>query len=212
MSNWGWWLCYMLLRTQQDYAKNVLTKNWKWVGSRHYLFPLYYHAEQEPVDFLCQLPSHLQGPGCDYLHESVLLNDLSSAVTMCTTKTLITVKMVCSSNQCCLTEILISLLIAMNMFKELVVKAPRMFTSMIQPPCCEITVQEVPDTVGIMLARTVWACVCACVHVPIGCPSEHINSSNPGKVKELFSHLLRKASAVIIKHNLRRSLFISVSA
>lgn len=43
----------------------------------------------------------------------------------------------------------------MNMFKEFVVKAPLVFTIVIQPPCSEITVQEIPGTIGIMLAHTV---------------------------------------------------------
>ena len=51
----------------------------------------------------------------------------------------------------------------MNMFQEFVEKAPLMFTIVIHPPCGEITVQEVPDPVGIMLALTVCVGVCACV-------------------------------------------------
>lgn len=78
---------------------------------------------------------------------------------MRTTKNLIAVKIVRGSDRGCLIESLISVLIAMSMFKEFVVKAPLMFTIVIQPPRCEIRVQEVPDTVGIMLAHA--GCVCA---------------------------------------------------
>ena len=84
LSNWEWQLCYMLLWTQQDCTKDILTKKkWKWVGSRHYLFLLHYHAGEETVYFLCQLPSCLLGPGCDYPWESVPLKDLSSVATQC---------------------------------------------------------------------------------------------------------------------------------
>lgn len=60
------------------------------------------------------------------------------------TKNLITVKIVRSSYQRGLIEFLISLLIAMNMFKEFVVKAPLMCTIVAQPPWSEAAVQEVP--------------------------------------------------------------------
>lgn len=96
---------------------------------------------------------------------------------------------------------LTSLLIAMNVAKELVLKAPLVFTIVPQPPRGETTVREVPDTVGIMLART----VCVCVHA-----HTLLTHSNPGRAKELFPYLLRKASVVTIKHNIKRSLFILV--
>lgn len=60
------------------------------------------------------------------------------------TKYLITVKIVRSSYQRGLIEFLISLLIAMNTFKEFVVKAPLMCTIVVQPPWTEAAVQEVP--------------------------------------------------------------------
>lgn len=91
---------------------------------------------------------------------------------------------------------LILLLIAMNMFKEFVVKASLMFTIVIQSPCGEIMVQEFPDTVGIMLAHTVsvYVCVCAhaCAHTGTHATFQNLLMySNPGRVKELFFHLLR---------------------
>jgi hypothetical protein len=48
----------------------------------------------------------------------------------------------------------------MNIFKEFVVKALLMFTIVIQPPCSEITGQEVPGTTGIMSACSVPMSVC----------------------------------------------------
>ena len=59
-----------------------------------------------------------------------------------------------------------------------------------------------------MPALTLYVGVCVCVCVHMGCLSEPCDTPNQGRGRELFSHLLRKVSAVTIKHNFKRPLFI----
>lgn len=73
-------LLHALVDSARSY-KGHFDKKMKMSRIRHYLFISYYHAGEEAMYFLCQLPSGLLEPRCDYPWESVPCKDLPSVAT-----------------------------------------------------------------------------------------------------------------------------------